>query len=584
MKLKTSYFNQDVLKKDITRFAPAWGLYTVFMLMTLFLLWTDENDPARFAANAQYIMQSMGVVNFFYAGICALLLFGDLCKSRMCNALHAMPLRREGWFLTHLTAGLLFSLVPNALGAALSCVILQEYCYLAFLWLGIMMLQFLFFFGAGAFSIQCAGNLLGAAAVYGLFNLLAVLAAFLADTFYVPVLYGMETDWQSICRCAPVVGFTMSEFVAVDYDNMHAIARFEGFISRDWRYLLIAAGVGLVLLGASLLLYRRRQLESAGDFMAVKSVSPVFLVIYTLCVGAVFYFIADTLATDAEYVFLLIGFAIGFFTGWMLLEKKVNVFQSKKFLGFGILTLVFFLTITVTWLDPVGVTRYVPEVSQVSSVTISPYASDYYLENRGLTLTGEQEVQEILEIHSRMIESRYPDEGNLCVRLRYKLRGGATVSRTYYIDAESEIGKTLEKYFSRFSYVTGGERVDALVEKAQFMEFYSHTTDLPNMLLEWNRDQVDGEIIREKYGDSEEWRSFSGQEGKEIARGLLEAIYLDCQAGTMAQQWDFHYGQEAVGNLTICFAQDRYTTEYMDVVVFADSENTINYLKSLANS
>ena len=37
MKLKTSFFNTSVLKKDITRFAPLWGLYTVFMLLVVFL-------------------------------------------------------------------------------------------------------------------------------------------------------------------------------------------------------------------------------------------------------------------------------------------------------------------------------------------------------------------------------------------------------------------------------------------------------------------------------------------------------------------------------------------------------------------
>ena len=40
-----------------------------------------------------------------------------------------------------------------------------------------------------------------------------------------------------------------------------------------------------------------------------------------------------------------IGFAIGIFTGSMLLEKKVAVFQLKKWLLLGGLTAVFFLTV-----------------------------------------------------------------------------------------------------------------------------------------------------------------------------------------------------------------------------------------------
>ena len=76
MKLRTSYFNLSILKKDITRFAPLWGLYTVFM--HLFVLTRMEMEPAHFANNASTIMQLMGPVNLVYAGLCAMLLFGDL--------------------------------------------------------------------------------------------------------------------------------------------------------------------------------------------------------------------------------------------------------------------------------------------------------------------------------------------------------------------------------------------------------------------------------------------------------------------------------------------------------------------------
>ena len=329
MKLKTSFFNTTVLKKDITRFAPLWGLYTVFMLLFLVLFFGDNQEPASIATDAPYIMMAMGIVNFIYAGLCAIVLFGDLFSSKLCNALHAMPMRREGWFLTHIAAGMLFCVAPNALGTLIASVMLQQYCYLAFLWLAIMVCQFLFFFGIGAFSAQCAGNRLGAVAVYAIFNLLAVLAAFLIYTFYVPALYGIKFNWESFCRCSPVVGFSLMEYVSVKYNSIHNRADFAGFITADWQYLFIALAVGILLLAAAVILYRRRQMESAGDFIAVRPASPIFLILYTLCVGAVLFFIADTLNDQLAYLFLVIGFAIGFFTGWMLLEKKVTLVHGQ---------------------------------------------------------------------------------------------------------------------------------------------------------------------------------------------------------------------------------------------------------------
>ena len=575
MKSRTSFFNPAVLRKDITRFAPAWGLYTVFSLLTVFLFLADQNDPAWIACDAPYIMQLMGIVNFGYGGICAILLFGDLFQSKMAGSLHAMPMRREGWFLTHLCAGLLFCFVPNAIGAVIACMMLQQYCYLAFLWLALMLLQFLFFFGVGAFSAQCAGNRLGAVAVYVLTNLLAVLAAFLVDTFYAPVLYGIKTNWEAICTHSPVVGFSAFEYVSVEYDNMNGTARFEGYHPEQWRYLFVAAGVGVALLGASVLLYRRRHMECAGDLIAVKPAAPIFLTIYTLCVGAVLYFIADQLNTDLEYIFLLIGFAIGFFTGSMLLEKKVNVFRLKKWIGFGALTLAFFLTMAVAWMDPMGITRYVPEASRVECVYVSPYASDWYLENRAEKLTDPQDVQTVLDIHSQVIRDRYDDRyDGVHLNLRYKLRGGTTVDRKYWVNTNTPAGAELKKLLSRFSYVTGVESPAALAAKAEFLDYRSHTVD-PSYSFYVGQNTED----YEKYG--EDTISIGGEAGRTYLLGLLEAMERDCQAGTMAQPWEFHSGLESEGYITICYELDRYTSEYIDITVFADCKNTIAYLKTL---
>ena len=574
MKSRTSFFNPAVLRKDITRFAPAWGLYTVFSLLAVFLFLADQNEPARVACDAQYIMQLMGVVNFGYGGICAILLFGDLFQSKMAGSLHAMPMRREGWFLTHLCAGMLFCFVPNAIGAVIACMMLQQYCYLAFLWLALMLLQYLFFFGLGAFSVQCAGNRLGAVAVYVLINFLAVLAAFLVDTFYAPVLYGIKTNWEAICTHSPVVGFSTFEYVSVEYDNMYGIAQFEGYHPEQWRYLFIAAGVGVALLGVSVLLYRRRHMECAGDLIAVKPATPIFLTIYTLCVGAVLYFIADQLNTDLEYIFLLIGFAIGFFTGTMLLEKKVNVFQMKKWIGFGVLTLAFFLTMAVAWMDPMGITRYVPDASRVECVYVSPYASDWYLENRAEKLTDPQDVQLVLDIHSQVIRDRHDDRyDGVYLNLRYKLRGGTTVDRKYWVNPNTPAGMALKKLLSRFSYVTGVESPAALAEKTEFLDYRSHTVD-PSYSLYVGENTED----YEKY-DGENI-SIGGEAGRTYLLGLLEAMARDCETGNMAP-WEFHPNVESEGHITICYELDRYTNEYIDITVYADCENTIAYLKTL---
>ena len=574
MKLKTSFFNPTVLRKDITRFAPLWGLYTVFMLMVVFLLGLDENEPARFASIAPNITQAMGAVNCVYGGLCALLLFGDLFTSKMAGMLHAMPMRREGWFLTHFTAGMLFCIVPNTLGAVIASMILQQYCYLAFIWLAVMVLQFLFFFSVGAFSAQCAGNKLGAMGIYCLINFLAVLVAFLVVTFYEPVLYGVVMDTEGMLRGSPAVNFCLSPYMNVEYDNMEGIVRFEGFKDTGWTYLWVSVAVGLVFLGSAVVLYRRRQLESAGDLISFRPAAPVFLVIYTLCCGAAFYFLPKMFGIEAEYLFLVLGFGIGFFTGHMLLEKKVNVFQLKKWIGFGALTAAFFLTITIVTIDPFGVTRYVPEADQIKKIHLSPYAAEYYIDNEYVALTDSQDIMAVIDVHKTMVKDRPGTRGEtMTFWIRYELKDGRIVTRKYHVPIASSEAQTLKTFYTDFSYVTGAPDVEHILKNADFLEFYGDKSDLPNLVI------GDGELDS-MYGEEFIAIEVEDMKTSQVVRGLLEAVKADCDAGNMAQMWDFHRDESYAGNLQI-MSNNYWILPSRSITIYESCVNTVEYLKNI---
>ena len=611
MRLRTSYFNATVLKKDITRFAPVWGIYTVFMLMVVFLLRESSSSADTFANHASDIMMTMGVTNFGYGGICAVLLFSDLFTGRMCNALHALPMRREGWFLTHYAAGILFCLAPNTLGALAAALLLEQHFYLAAVWLGVMLLQYLFFFGAAVFAVMCAGNRLGAAAVYGIVNFLAVIAAWLVMTFYQPFLYGVELDMDRFVNYSPVVAFSQAGYINTAYGKIEGFL-FYGFEAEQWRYLLIAAAVGLGLSAAAVCIYRRRKLECAGDFIGVKPAGPVFLVIYTLCAGALMYYVADLMAESARYVFMLLGFAIGFFTGKMLLERKVNVFGLKNLLTFCALLAVFGASVGLTQLDPVGITRYVPAAKQVEKVTISPYASSYYLDYKGLTLDAPEDIETVTRIHKELVTSR-PADGDMALRLRYTLTNGEQVERSYRIESNRH-GQTLKKYFSDWRYVLGTDDVQGLLESGLALEFYSYLDGIPNVGIAAADNMMDLDEFAQKFGNEncvvylvEELIETEGMvKGLNVSlvQQLLAAVQKDCEALCMAQQSEYHRTHERVGTLYIHYRMpgqyqsslvqtETYvsnglvtvvdTGSYLavDIMVCGCCENTANFLKQL---
>ena len=435
MKSRTSFFNRTVLRKDITRYAPVWGLYAIGLLLFLLVpnLDWDSMDAADVMASS---MSSMAIVTAVYAGICALMVFGDLFKTRLCYATHAMPLRREGWFLTHFTAGLLFGFVPNLLLALCFLPLLQTYWYMAFLWLAATMLQFLFFFGAGAFCAICAGNRLGAAAAYLIVNFGAILVEWYIENIYEPLLHGVEIDLVFLNYLIPVA--TLSDLDMVSYTRRPF--QFLGTVSADWLYLGIVAAVGVLLAVVAVLLYRKRNLENAGDFLSLPVAKPAFLLVYTLSVG---FFVSQLI--PFQFLGLFIGILIGFFTGKMLLARTVKVFRGWNFLQFGILTTVLAITIGLTAMDIGGLTRYIPDSEDIASMHFY-YAGDRHLyqgeDTENWTITDPAEIDQFRQFHQEMVDGHYynPVDDSITVYVHYELTNGRTVLRVYEVPVQTEHG------------------------------------------------------------------------------------------------------------------------------------------------
>ena len=127
MKLRTSSC-KTAFAKDLTRFAPVWGLYLVGILLAL-LPGLVGDEPATVGDTLGRSLGGFAVLNLAYAALCAQLLFGDLFRSRLCNALHALPLKRSHWFFCHVGAGFVFSLVPNTLCALVIMPLLGQYWF-----------------------------------------------------------------------------------------------------------------------------------------------------------------------------------------------------------------------------------------------------------------------------------------------------------------------------------------------------------------------------------------------------------------------------------------------------------------------
>lgn len=542
MGLKTSFFNTTVLRKNLTRFAPAWGIFTAGCLLVIPNV-VDANDPGGMLVES---LSLMGFVNFCYALVCGLLLFGDLFNARLCNALHAMPLRREGWFLTHLAAGVCFALIPYGVTAVCILPMLEWNWIMAPVWLLGSMLEYLFFFSAAMLCVFCTGSRFATTVFYGLANFLAFIAAWFVEVIYGPLLTGVSvsTSWAS--ALTPVVFFMDNYDWLSWFDKQH---RYAYGIGDCWTYLLVLTVLAVAFFGLALSLYKRRKLECAGDFVAVRGLAPVFLVIYTLTMAVLLHLFGSIfVGNDDVGTFFIVGLAIGWFTGLMLLRRTVRVFRGKTVLGFAVFAAVMLISFLLTWADPLGITRWVPRVEEVTSVRLDGYG--YYAS--GVKVTAPEEIADITDIHSQAIQENV-DIGNgygpvdtqtVQVVFRYGMENGKTVERNYHLDVDSELAQRLIPYFSDPEVILGYENWEKFL------------AELYQLRIDWNDDAV-----------------ITGED----AVSLAQAIRADCEAGSMVQYWEFH--EEAGVSTTALNVDIVVGDRHFDLTIYHDCENTMQWLR-----
>lgn len=502
MKLKTSFCNATVLKKNITRFAPLWALYSiVLLLMLLFVLTDNDQTPKSVASNLSGLLDGFAICNFCYAPLCALLLFGDLFKSRMCYALHAMPISRECWFFTHVISGLLFSLVPNTLFALACLPFLGYLAATAFWWLLGAALQYLFFFGTAVLAMYCVGNRFAMGLVYLIINGFSFILYGLIEELYIPMMAGVRLSDQWFRAFTPLVSMVRLNYIVIE--NYFSDNPSQVVLGSGWGYLGICAGVGIGLLALALVIYRRRNLECAGDFFALRQLRPIFLVLYSLCAATVIYLLGWLGSSESGIFFLLLGLAVGVYTGKMLLERTVRVFRKQTFFTFLALVAAMALSFVVIGFDLLGIVRWVPKASRVESVWIS---TDGYYGN-GQTLTEPEEIDDVLMMHRHGLMNRNAEYDGIIdpdLTICYTLKNGTLVTRQYPVDILSEAGECLKTYISSPEAV-----LDVIYTENRIVD----RVEIPD---------ADLTIL----------------EPKQIQQ-LLDAILADCAESNLPQDWTY---------------------------------------------
>lgn len=613
MQSKTSFFNKTVFKKNLTRFAPVWGVYTLGLVLGIFILYGNGGmlKQWHFANNMLDMPNVMAYVNLVYAPVVVQLLFGDLYNSRMCNMLHAFPLRRESWFLTNVLSGLVFSLVPTAVMSLVSLPLLMdslfEGAWTMAWWLFLASnLEYVCFFGLALFAAMVVGNRFTMAAGYGLLNAGAYVAFWLVDTVYTPMLYGVQTPRQ-LCNNLTPIDHMLVRFLNTDswlyqlreeFGEKLTGASVTFTVTDQWWRLWMLAGVGIVFAVLALVLYRKRDLECAGDAVAFRCLVPVFQVLCAIFVAtAGQFFLYAFLGLTQNFLVLGAGLVVGWFIGKMLVERSTRVFYLHNWYGLAALAAVFAVSLWLTHVDVLGIEHRLPDAEKVERVH---FETDY---TSGGWFEDQEDIEQLIRLQECAVDNRaeegsgtyvfgtngqwvryIDDNADLIdeenennrytyvaeVGLRYEMKSGKVIRRRYNVWVDSEEGIIANTYLNRWESLQPGT-----------VEIDGQQQDTMELLLDdlryFNVNRVDDEKLLKEVCTRENMES------------LIAAVKADCEAGTIAQHPLFHTGHfryessrsetgyRETGNIYLDMSSEEYG---WSVNVYPDSYNTLNWLRS----
>lgn len=469
MRSRTSYFNRALFRKNLTRFWPLWGGASfVGALFPLALLSHLLRGRGRSVAETAlemtrtYYDAVQGVLPFvclFYGVLCALAVWSYLCSSRSVGLLHALPIRREGLFVTNFLSGYAMLLIPFAVTGALSVLVTAAFGLFDPAGLAVTVLAVLgesfFYFSSATLAAFITGNLFAMPALYLLLHFLEAVLDLLLSSFAKGFLFGFCTDYTGLLEfLSPTVYLIDKVRVDAEYRE---ITNYAGEYVRDelisvrlesaW-LIAVYALAGAALLALAFALYRRRQSERAGDVVAVGWMRPVFryggAALAALLGGQLLYglFFNDEYFKVVPLVlFMMVAGAIGYYAASMLLSKTFRVFAGS-WRGLALVAIGVVLACGLLKADVLRVADRVPEIDQVREVSLYTEGDHYVF------YPGEEDelLEQVRTLHAAIAADRdyilnFTDrEAARCgeadwtwtyLNLTYTTKGGRTVSRQY---------------------------------------------------------------------------------------------------------------------------------------------------------
>ncbi|MEA1961617.1 MAG: DUF6449 domain-containing protein [Bacillota bacterium] len=425
MKSKTSFINKGILRNDFKRFSWIGVVYLLGLFfgipLQIFMLYSKYEETAyisgwNFLRIFRIDSSPLLIILIYVVPILAgLVLFRYLQAGKASDMEHALPVKRETIYNTHIIAGVVCLVVPIVLTALVSWLLVNT--------LGI----------SDALTTMNA-TVNGAENMY---NMGTVISAWLVTSvvfslllFITSVAVGMITGMSTLQGVLSYIflllpaGFSLlilhnvSLYVygfALDYyieplGNLSPLVRLGQlrgkFMPITETSLYVVIIVILYFLGR--FLYKRRPLESAGNAVAFNIMHPILKYGVTFCcmllIGSYFNEAMDCLGWT--YFGYVMGALISYILMEILLNKSLYIFQWKRFKGLGVYSLIAIAFIAILQFDLIGYETRMPDLDQVNRVCMGSSFYEFTNEEQMNSLTADA-------FYGRRIVPLYTEKENI---------------------------------------------------------------------------------------------------------------------------------------------------------------------------
>ena len=587
MKSKISFFNKTIFLKNVTLYWPIWGIYTLIsVVMQPGLLWLFNNMSYfsnGYSDEMQFrdLMDTVGFSGYvvliaFGALLSGMALYSYLYNSKSANMIHSLPVDRTQLYGTALISGWAFLIVPLFVTALLSTLMCLIYTIpgIGYVWLWFINVAALAVIAFSIVSI-CAlftGHIVVLPMYVFAVNVISWVVYYLINAVVTTFGFGVTQLGDDAERLAgvfcPIQCFGDNLGWEYNYSDTGKIlgARLEG-TEYIWMYLVAA----VVFYVGAYIIYRKRKIEQAGDFLTVNWVKPIFRVVVSV-LGAIYgAMIVRSILLDTRLgcgmplfiVLMIVAGVIFYFAADMFIKKSFHVFKKKNWIGCAVSCVI----VLVSFLGMYGLAEVyendVPELEDLKYAEIR-YGYD-------ITLHGE-DMEAVLEIQKDILEKADYIESRIAageryydmVTIRYQPEGKGWIYRRYPLSKQDE---SLKGIYQKIAILEADEE-NYLVNT--FGADYANVTTFYNGSL-------NAFFIDPKDREKEDFYPDSSYNSKNLdaeqTREIYYAMIADVKAGTL-MKYNVSDGK---------YVYDGSYTEGADTAYYGSTEVTITMEYLLSN-